>query len=590
MRDLEALAPNLQLVDEMWQRWRRDPSSVDPSWRALFEPVPARGVEPRSAPPISERAQAAARTPSPLLTWDLGESLLIAAVHQLLAAFRTVGHLAADLDPLGMRKVDAPAELDPARYGLTEPDLERLVPIPALWGGGEGRAELSWVLDHLRETYARSIGAELMHVTSPLKRAWLCERLEGSSPPWLDAAGARLVLEQIASAQSLERFLHARYVGTKRFSLEGCETLVPLVDMVLEHAGAAGVVEVVIGMSHRGRLNLLVQIMGKRPSEIFSEFEDIHPEATLGAGDVKYHLGYSKDHVTRRGHGVHLSLAHNPSHLEAVDPVVAGRVRAKQRRLRDRERRKAMGLVIHGDAAFAGQGLVAETLNLSELHGYRTGGTVHVIINNQIGFTTPPEESRSTRYCSDVAKMLECPIFHVNGEDLGAVAHVVEVAMAYRQTFGNDVVIDLFCYRRYGHNEADEPAFTQPLLYRRIEEKRSVHDLWAERLIGEGAVTREEVDATLVRVAQWLEGEWELARAADERPEVSTLQGVWEGYSGGPAGQARALEADTGVEASRLGEIAARATTLPPGFHPHRKVARLFELRAAMGRGERPID
>ena len=427
----------------------------------------------------------------------------------------------------------------------------------------------------------------MMHITSAEKRAWLQQRIEPSlNVPSLDHDSRVYILDRITAAEQFERFVHAKYVGTKRFSLEGSESLIPLLEMVLERAGLQGVEEVVIGMAHRGRLNVLANIMGKSPADIFAEFEDIDPESMFGGGDVKYHLGFSSDRKTRVGDTLHLSLAFNPSHLEAVDPIVVGRVRAKQRRRRDTKHERVLGVLIHGDAAFAGQGLVAETLNLSELHGYRSGGTVHIIVNNQIGFTTLPQASRSTYYCTDVAKMIQVPIFHVNGEDPDAVAQVVRVAMEYRKTFHCDVVIDMFCYRKYGHNEADEPAFTQPALYQKIERRPTVRQVYAKRLVDEGAISQSDADDIVLKRHQFLDAEFGRKRW---RPEVSAMRGIWERYVGGP--DSAVPEVETGVPTgATLRLITERMTTLPEGFHAHAKILRLLALRKQMGMGEQPID
>jgi 2-oxoglutarate dehydrogenase E1 component len=334
-----------------------------------------------------------------------------------------------------------------------------------------------------------------MHISAPARKQWLTARMEDTlNETPLDRETRLRIIEKLCRAETFESFCHTKYIGTKRFSLEGSETVIPLVDLVLEHAGRLGAIEAVLGMAHRGRLTVLTEIMGKKPREIFAEFEDIDAESTLGSGDVKYHLGYSTDHTTRGGQKLHLSLAFNPSHLEAVDPVVVGRVRGKQRRMKDEQHARVVGILLHGDAAFAGQGLVPETLNLSEIHGYRTGGTVHIIVNNQIGFTATPQEARSTPYPTDVAKMLQCPIFHVNGDHPEAVAHVVKLAMEYRAEFRCDVVIDMWCYRKYGHNESDEPAFTQPVMYRRIEQKEPICAMYQKELIEKGLLTAEEIE------------------------------------------------------------------------------------------------
>ena len=345
----------------------------------------------------------------------------------------------------------------------------------------------------MRETYCRTIGVEFMHIRDTEIRKWLLERMEPvRNRPAFDIKQKRRIIYKLNVAELFETFLHKNYVGQKRFSLEGGEMLIPLLDAIIERAGGAGVHEIVMGMPHRGRLNVLANILDKPYGMIFNEFEGNHlPETVAGDGDVKYHLGFSADHVTADKHTVHLTLTPNPSHLEAVDPVVEGRMRAKQRRFHDRDRRLGVPILIHGDAAFAGQGLVAETLNLSQLPGYRTGGTIHIVVNNQIGFTTSPSDGRSTRYCTDVAKMIEVPIFHVNGEDPEAVVFVGELALDFRQTFGQDVVIDMVCYRRHGHNEGDEPAFTQPLMYEKIKNRISIRELYTEQLVMAGDLTEQ---------------------------------------------------------------------------------------------------
>jgi 2-oxoglutarate dehydrogenase E1 component len=365
-----------------------------------------------------------------------------------------------------------------------------------------------------------------------------------------DPAVRQRMLAEVIKAEGFERFCHVKYPGTKRFSLEGSEALIPALDLILTHGARLGAIEAVIGMAHRGRLTTLEQIMQRPARDIFSEFEDIEPEALSGGGDVKYHLGYSSDRVDPNGNTIHLSLSFNPSHLEAVDPVVVGRVRAKQKRHGDLERRKVMGVLVHGDAAFAGQGLVTEVLQLHNLAGYRTGGTVHVIVNNQVGFTASPHESRSTPYATDVAQMIQCPIWHVNGEDLDAVADVIEMAMEYRSAFATDVVIDLYCYRKYGHNESDEPSFTQPIMYDRIQARPSVIETYGRRLVDDGVVTQATIGELAAARAAMLEAELAAARSATRRPRNAALGGLWRGYLGGPA--AAVPDVDTGVARDRL--------------------------------------
>jgi 2-oxoglutarate dehydrogenase E1 component len=414
-------------------------------------------------------------------------------VLQLIHNYRVRGHLVADLDPLDRHRAPH-RDLDPATYGLTLWDLDR----EFMTGGlsGEDRATLREVLDILRETYCGTIGVEYMYIADPERKEWLQHRMESArNYPALDAQSKKRVLEKVIEAESFERFLHTKYVGHKRFSLEGGETLIPLLDRILNDAALLGLREVVIGMSHRGRLNVLANTVGKPISQIFAEFEGNDPTSYQGSGDVKYHLGATGTHVADTGETIAVTVAPNPSHLEFVNPVVEGMVRAKQDAMGDKEHARVLPLLLHGDAAFAGQGIVAETMHLSGLHGYRTGGTIHVVVNNQIGFTTLPEDARSSTYATDVAKMVHAPALHVNGDDPEAVAYVASLALEYRQKFRKDVVIDLVCYRRWGHNETDEPSYTQPLMYARIKNHPSAASLYGDKLVREGTVTREALDA-----------------------------------------------------------------------------------------------
>ena len=571
--DLVSLGNNLALIDELYARYQHDPSSVDPSWRSLFRngSIAASVVAPVA--PRGEPRDASAPDGRRLSAWPLVNS------------YRVRGHYAADLDPLGMFQHPPTTELEPAAYGFAEADMDRVFGPGGMHGIGD--VTLRELFAALRATYCGSIGIEFMHISAPVKKAWLSNRME-TRVPTSDAKLRKRMLQLVVDAETLERFCHVKYPGTKRFSLEGSESIIPMIDLVLTHAARHGVIEAVIGMAHRGRLNVLAQTMGRRLRDVFVEFEDIEPEASLGGGDVKYHLGYSCDRIDENGREMHLSLAFNPSHLEAVDPVVVGRVRAKQRRHGDWEHRRVAGILIHGDGAFAGQGLVPETLNLMNLHGYRTGGTVHLIINNQIGFTATAHEARSTPYCTDVAKMIQCPIFHVNGEDLDAVAQVVEIAMDYRAQFQTDVVIDMFCYRKFGHNEMDEPSFTQPLMYAQIQRKTSIHDMYGAKLVADGVLSRDELAAMERDERADLETELEIARATHKRPQVAAMRGVWAGFVGGA--DAECADVDTAVSVARLKSIGERLTSVPEGFAPHRKVARLLAQRAEMARGERPID
>ncbi len=573
---LSALGSNLGLLDEVYGRYQADPASVDPSWRALFAGTPI----------------AAAPPPGPLAVAPLpsGDTALEYRVQALVHAYRVRGHLEADLDPLHLQPRVPHPDLDPGSYGLTPSHMNQPVPHVGMFGiAPQQPAPLSQILSRLRTIYSDKIGVEFMHISDPIKRNWIAERMETAVNLFSGDREAQLhIYEKLVASEVLERFIHTKYVGTKRFSLEGGESLIPLLNVTLEQAGRFQIDEVVLGMTHRGRLNVLTNLIGKSPSLIFAEFEDIDPESVLGGGDVKYHMGYSSDHLTRAGDKIHLSLAFNPSHLEAVDPVVVGRVRAKQRRRRDVGHEHVLGVLIHGDAAFAGQGLVAETLNLSNLHGYRTGGTLHIIVNNQIGFTTSPSASRSTPYCTDVAKMIEVPIFHVNGEAPEAVAHVVQLAMEYRQHFKCDVVIDMFCFRRYGHNEGDEPNFTQPLLYQEIGRHPSVRESYGKSLIERGVISQKEAEAVISRRQEMLERELLQARKQVERPKVQAMKGYWSSYQGGL--ERDVPEVETAVPRERLLRFAERLTAVPRGFTPHPKILRLLQQRAAMGRGEAPID
>jgi 2-oxoglutarate dehydrogenase E1 component len=396
------------------------------------------------------------------------------------------------------------------------------------------------------------------------------------------------ILTRLTDAVIFEEFIRKKFVGAKSFSLEGGESLIPLLDLAIEKGGEEGLDEIVLAMAHRGRLNVLANIVGKSPREIFREFEDSDPQLHLGHGDVKYHLGYSNDWQTASGRKVHLSLCFNPSHLEFVNPVAIGRLRAKQDRVGDSQRRRGMALLIHGDAAFAGEGVIQETLNLSQLAAYGVGGTLHIIVNNQIGFTTCPSEYRSTEYTSDVAKMLQIPVFHVNGEDPEAVAQVVRLSMDFRRTFKRDVVIDMYCYRRLGHNETDEPAFTQPVLYRAIAKRKPVREGYLEHLLKLGEVTREDADAIAGGRREELERELSEAQNEPKIPRPQNVRPVWAGYFGGPASEADNV--DTGVPAERLSELLEIQSRVPEGFHLNPKIERGLRLRREMAQGKRPLD
>jgi 2-oxoglutarate dehydrogenase E1 component len=507
-------------------------------------------------------------------------------VDQLVRAFRVRGHMIARVDPLGLPRPHY-EELDPEYYGLSQADLNQVFSSRTI--SGTQSLTLGEILDRLRNTYCRSIGVEFMHIHDPAAKNWLQDRMEGTQNRLeLDVKMQRHILTLLTDAVMLEEFIQRKYVRAKSFSLEGSESLIPLLHLAIDRAAQHGVDEVTLGMAHRGRLNVLANLMGKSPRDIFREFDDVDPQLYRGRGDVKYHIGRSNDFTTYSGRKVHLSLCFNPSHLEFVNGVVLGRVRAKQDRAGDLKRTRKMGLVIHGDAAFIGEGIVQECLNLSGLDAYETGGTVHVVVNNQIGFTTPPRESRSTTYCTDIAKMLQIPIFHVNGEDPEAVAQVVQLAMDFRATFARDVVIDTYGYRRHGHNEGDDPSFTQPVLYRAIGKRVSVRDGYLAHLAKLGDITQSEADAIAVKRREHLEQELSEARAKDYQRTLDWLGGYWKGYHGGPESEAE--DVSTAVDSALLRDLLLRQTSVPEDFKPHPKVLSVLDRRAEMARGERPLD
>ena len=593
--DLLGLCGSLGFLDEMAEKYAEDAGSVDASWAPLLSgatPPHAGAVSGGNGQRRGGNGHTRVTSHMPILRGDRPGATTRApltdapSVWPIVNAYRSRGHLAADLDPLDLLERVAVSELDPATWGFTASMTSRELSPTGVHG--LPRATLAQIVEHMRATYCGSVGLELAHIDSPSKRSWLAERMETRSARRATPAIRRRMLQMLIDAEAFERFCHVKYPGTKRFSLEGSEALIPMLDLVLTHGARLGAIEAVIGMAHRGRLTALEGIMQRAARDIFAEFEDIEPEAMSGGGDVKYHMGFSSDRVDPLGNAIHLSLAFNPSHLEAVDPVVVGRVRAKQRRHGDVERRRVMGVLVHGDAAFAGQGLVTEVLQLHNLQGYRTGGTAHIVVNNQVGFTASPQETRSTPYCTDVAHMIQCPIWHVNGEDLDAVAEVVEMAMEYKATFSSDVVIDLYCYRKYGHNEMDEPGFTQPVMYDRIQKKPSIVESYGKRLMEEGVVSGADVLAMTERRNRALEDELGAAKSKTERPRNQALTGLWRGYVGGPAAQVP--DVDTAVARETLAAIAERVTTVPAGFRPHSKIVRLLEQRAQMGKGERPLD
>jgi len=493
-----------------------------------------------------------------------------ARVLRLVNMYRVRGHLLANLNPLGEDQVLSYPELDPAFHGLSVWDLDRRFFVEDL-PGGRSRRTLRDVLDLLRDAYCQTAGIEYMHIQEHDQKRWIQERAEGTSRE-LSLDDKKHILERLNAAEGFERFLHTKYVGHKRFSLEGAESLIPMLDFLFEDAAASGVDRVVMGMAHRGRLNVLVNIVGKSYGRVFREFEgDIDPDQVQGSGDVKYHLGTSGKYTGRDGRTISIELASNPSHLEAVDPVVEGMARAWQDSSYEQDRSKVLPLLLHGDAAFAGQGVVAETFGMSALPGFTTGGTVHLVINNQLGFTTAPSAGRSSVYATDIAKMVQAPIFHVNGDDPDACAWVSRLAFAFRQEFHKDVVIDLVCYRRYGHNEGDDPSYTQPLMYRRIDQHRSVRKLYLEGLVNRGDINMEEAEAALDDYRRRLEQAFEETKESSPppaRPEPRRPPSV---------GVLPFVE--TGVERATLEQVTLAVTSWPEGFTPHPKLAKQLERR-----------
>ncbi|MGB3071241.1 MAG: 2-oxoglutarate dehydrogenase E1 component [Ottowia sp.] len=584
---------NAPYVEEMYESYLANPGSVPDSWRDYFDAlqhVPAAdGSNARDVPHLpvvnafAERAKQGGTRVVEASGADSELGRKRTAVQQLIAAYRNVGARWADLDPLKRAERPAIPELEPSFYGFSDADMETVFNTSNTFFGKEAMS-LRDLLNALRETYCGTIGAEYMYMTDQTKKRWWQEKLESKrTNPQLNAEQKKHVLERLTAAEGLERFLHTKYVGQKRFSLEGGESFIVSMDELINRAGLAGVQEIVIGMAHRGRLNVLVNTLGKMPSMLFAEFDHTAPE-DLTSGDVKYHQGFSSD-VSTAGGPVHLSLAFNPSHLEIVNPVVEGSVRARLDRRGDAEGDQVLPVLVHGDAAFAGQGVVMETLALAETRGYYTGGTVHIVINNQIGFTTSdPRDSRSTLYCTDVVKMIEAPVLHVNGDDPEAVVLATQLALEYRQEFNKDVVVDIVCFRKLGHNEQDTPMLTQPLMYKRITQHPGTRKLYADKLAAQGLgdtlgddmvkAYRADMDAGKLTVDPVLTN-FKNKYAVDWSPYLHTK---WTDA------------AETAIPLAEWKRLAERITTVPEGFTVHTLVKKVLEDRAAMGRGEVNVD
>ena len=591
---------NAAYLEDLYDRYLQDPERVGEDWRRFFDGL-ARSGEARHArlhdqlrallsrPPAAGPRRAAAVTPgappAEAKSADVAHAVKQCRVGMLVDAYRSDGHLAADFDPLEMREAPPAPRLDPAYHGLDEADLDTVFECNI--AGAEGNRSLREIIALLRRIYCGHIGFEYMHIPDEAERAWLRERIEPCHSLQQPVEIRRHLLQRLTAAEGLERYLHAKYMGQKRFSLEGAESLIPLLEEVIQRGGGAGLREVVIGMAHRGRLNVLVNIMGKSPAELFEEFEGKALPSEERSGDVKYHLGFSSN-IDTPGGPLHLSLAFNPSHLEIVDPVVEGSARARQERRGDREGSQVMSILIHGDAAFSGQGVVMETFNMSQSRGYSTKGTLHVIVDNQIGFTTSNQkDARSTLYCSDVAKMVNAPIFHVNGDDPEAVFFVSQLALDYRMRFRKDVVIDLVCYRRHGHSEVDEPAVTQPMMVRRIKSLPTVRERYARQLQAEGVVDAGEADAMVASYRETLDAGRCTVPYITSRDEVEDF-GLeeWTPY----VGRDCTLPVPTSVEMSTIRELTTRMTALPQGFELHPSVAKIFENRRKMAAGALPVD
>jgi 2-oxoglutarate dehydrogenase E1 component len=613
---------NADYIDQLAARYANDPASVDaqwadffrslnenemdakrqaagPSWaRADWPPVPADDLTAALTGewPAAPEARGAGKKIVEKAA-EKGVSLTDAQVQRavldsiraimIIRAYRIRGHLAADLDPLGMTDRGNHPELDPASYGFTDADMDRPIFIDNVLG--LEMASMRQIIDIVKRTYCGTFALQYMHISDPVQSAWLKERIEGYGKEIaFTREGRKAILNKLVEAEGYEKFLHVKYMGTKRFGLDGGESLIPAMEQIIKRGGNLGVKDIVIGMPHRGRLSVLANVMMKPYRAIFNEFQggSFKPEDVDGSGDVKYHLGASSDR-TFDGNTVHLSLTANPSHLEAVNPVVLGKVRAKQDQLNDTDRHQVLPILLHGDAAFAGQGVVAECFGLSGLKGHRTGGTIHIVVNNQIGFTTAPSFSRSSPYPTDIALMVEAPIFHVNGDDPEAVVHAAKVATEFRQTFHKDVVLDIFCYRRFGHNEGDEPMFTNPAMYNRIRKQKTTLQLYTERLVKDGLIPEGEIEDMKAAFQARLNEEFEVGK--DYKPnKADWLDGRWKSLS--PKDLENYQRGVTSIKPETLAEVGRALTRAPEGFDLHKTVARQLDSKAKMFESGKGFD
>ena len=611
---------NATYIAELYARYQSNPTAVDQSWAEFFEglqddasdllaEMQGPSWQPRETKVVGgmegyDVSQGHAERPAnggyapaahaAQQTAPVSSDAIRAAAHDsiralmLIRSYRVRGHLEANLDPLGLAPRDPHPELDPKTYGFTEADMDRPIYIANVLG--LETATVRQIVSLARKTYCGSIGIEFMHIQEPEQKSWIQQRVESiGNQTQFTARGKEAILERLVEAEGFENYLHTKYVGTKRFGIDGGEALMPALEQILKRGSQLGIREVVFGMPHRGRLNVLANVLNKPFQAIFSEFmgNPSKPDDVMGSGDVKYHLGTSADREFD-GNVVHLSLTANPSHLEAVNTVVLGKVRAKQAQRKDTAREQVMGILLHGDAAFAGQGLVAETFDLSHLKGYRTGGTIHFVVNNQIGFTTKPSDSRSSPYCSDIAKVVQAPIIHVNGDDPEAVVHAARIATEFRQEFKQDVVIDMFCYRRFGHNESDEPAFTQPKMYDVIGKHPTTKDIYAQKLVKEGLLTEERVKELDQKFQNHLDDEFKASEAY--RPnKADWLEGKWSGLASSH-GEDADWTGQTGVENDLLQEVGRALSTPPSDYDINKKILRQLKAKAKMFETGEGID
>ncbi|MDO5614358.1 MAG: 2-oxoglutarate dehydrogenase E1 component [Paracoccus sp. (in: a-proteobacteria)] len=608
---------NAAWVEDLYARWSRDPAAVDeawnryfaawgedeagaaeqaadgPSWkRADWPPLPGDDMtaaltgewpmaKPSEAKAAMEKIAAKAAEKGVTLTSEQMRQAVLDSIRalMLIRAYRIRGHLHADLDPLGMREVPSHGELNPGTYGFSAGDLDRPIFIDNVLGLEV--ASIREITALMERTYCGTFALQFMHISDPDQASWLKERIEGYGKEiQFTREGRRAILNKLVEAEGFEKFLHVKYMGTKRFGLDGGEALIPAMEQIIKRGGALGVKEIVVGMPHRGRLSVLANVMGKPYRAIFHEFQggSFKPEDVDGSGDVKYHLGASSDREFD-GNSVHLSLTANPSHLEAVNPVVLGKVRAKQDQLSDQKERTAvLPILLHGDAAFAGQGVVAECFQLSGIKGHRTGGTIHIVVNNQIGFTTAPHFSRTSPYPTDLALMVEAPIFHVNGDDPEAVVHAAKVATEFRQKFHKDVVLDIFCYRRFGHNEGDEPMFTNPAMYTRIKGHKTTLQLYTDRLVADGLIPEGEIEDMKAAFQAHLNEEFEIGRNFKPN-KADWLDGKWAGLA---REGAEYVAGETGISAETMASIGRALTTPPSDIALHKTVGRLLDAKKAM--------